>query len=228
MRRIVVAIDGPAGAGKSTIAKKVANRICYIYIDTGAMYRALTWQVLQKGISPADEKAICKLANETVISFKKEHEEDQVYVDNLNITKEIRLESVSQNVSQIASYACVRKRLVEQQRNLALQGGVIMDGRDIGTVVLPDAELKIYLTASIQKRAERRAKQLAQLHPDVVISLREITEGIRKRDKMDQNRKESPLRQAANAILVDNSEWTLEETEKHIEMLIKKVAEHVS
>mgnify|MGYP002659944539 FL=1 len=156
MRKLTVAIDGPAGAGKSSVAKVLANRVHYLYIDTGAMYRAFTWAVLEKGIDLSDEKAVRDLVDTIDIRLEPQADLCRVYVGPTEVTEAIRTQRVSSHVSAVAALAVVREKLVKLQQAMAKEGGVILDGRDIGTVVLPQADLKIFLTASIYSRARRR------------------------------------------------------------------------
>ena len=201
-----IAIDGPAGSGKSTIAKNVSMILNIEYIDTGAMYRALTWKVLENNINPKDKNRILEILKSTTIDFK----DGDVYLDDKIINDEIRLNYVSQNVSHIAIIPKVREKMVELQKDMAKYKNIIMDGRDIGTVVLTDAKYKFFLTASIEERALRRYKELNR-NEDINTTLKEIEEDIRKRDEIDSNRKTAPLRQAKDAILIDATEKGIEE-----------------
>ena len=201
-----IAIDGPASSGKSTIAKKVSKILNIEYIDTGAMYRALTWKVLDQDIKLKDEDLIIKLLENTSIDFK----DGDIYLDDNIINDEIRLNYVSQNVSYIAIISEVRKKMLELQQNMAKYKSVIMDGRDIGTVVLKNAKYKFFLTASIEERALRRYKELVE-NGNEKLSLAEIEKDIRKRDEIDSNRKIAPLKQAGNAILIDNTEKNIDQ-----------------
>jgi len=210
MKRISIAIDGPAGAGKSSVAKLVAARLHYLYIDTGAMYRAVTWAVQQRQVSLQDTASIQKLVESLHIRLEPGLSLCRVFVDNQEVTEEIRNSSVSSQVSQVAALAVVREKLVQLQREMSSRGGIILDGRDIGTVVLPDAELKIYLTASVEARAKRR--WLENTAKGDTASLAAIAENIASRDTMDSQRAISPLRQAEDAIRIDNSDIGLEET----------------
>ena len=210
MKKISIAIDGPAGAGKSSVAKLVANRLHYLYIDTGAMYRAFTWAVQDRQISIEDEKAVQNLVRTVAIRLVSAPGGCQVFVDDREVTEEIRSTAVSSFVSPVSALAVVREKLVQLQREMSARGGIILDGRDIGTVVLPDAELKIYLTASVEARAKRR--WLENTAKGDTASLAAIAENIASRDTMDSQRAISPLRQAEDAIRIDNSDIGLEET----------------
>lgn len=215
-----IAIDGPAGAGKSTIAKTVAKKLQFVYVDTGAMYRAMGLYFLRNGILPEDEKAISKAAEEIRITIAYEKGVQQVLLNGENVSGLIRTEEVSAMASAISIYMPVRLKLVELQKELAASENVIMDGRDIGTCVLPDADLKIYLTASSQVRARRRYREL--VNRDVTCSLDEIEKDIIERDYRDMNRENSPLKQADDAILLDSSAMTAQEVEEQIIALFEE------
>ena len=208
MNKIVVAIDGPAGAGKSTIAKLVAGKIGYAYIDTGAMYRSVTWKWLQSG-KAFDENFISELSQKMVIEFKPEANINRVFVDGTEVTDAIRSAEVTANVSRVAAIGPVREAMVEQQRRMGDVGGVLMDGRDIGTVVFPNAQLKVFLTATVEERAMRRYKELVVKGEKV--DLEQLKADIASRDKQDSERAISPLRQAEDAILLDTSDMSIEE-----------------
>lgn len=220
MRKLTVAIDGPAGAGKSSVAKVLANRVHYLYIDTGAMYRAFTWAVLEKGIDLSDEKAVRDLVDTIDIRLEPQADLCRVYVSSTEVTEAIRTQRVSSHVSAVAALAVVREKLVKLQQAMAQEGGVILDGRDIGTVVLPQADLKIFLTASVDSRARRRylevqAKGGSETYEDIAAS-------IAARDDMDSHRAVSPLKKADDAIVVDNSDLDLEQTADVILGLMKE------
>ncbi|KAF1679313.1 (d)CMP kinase [Veillonella sp. R32] len=216
-QRIAVAVDGPAGAGKSSISKVVAKKLGYLYIDTGAMYRAVTWAVLQKGITPTDEAAVTALLPTLTLRLEPTDEAFTVFVNGDDVTEAIRSQAVNQAVSQIASIKAVRQFLVAQQRAMATSGGVILDGRDIGSVVLPKAELKIYLTASVDARAKRRWLETKDKE---TISLEDIKASVMARDEMDTNRKESPLVCVPEAIVVNSDNLTFDETVERMIQLI--------
>ena len=216
MRKLTVAIDGPAGAGKSSVAKVLANRVHYLYIDTGAMYRAFTWAVLEKGIDLSDEKAVRDLVDTIDIRLEPQADLCRVYVGSTEVTEAIRTQRVSSHVSAVAALAVVREKLVKLQQAMAQEGGVILDGRDIGTVVLPQADLKIFLTASVDSRAlEVQAKGGSETYEDIAAS-------IAARDDMDSHRAVSPLKKADDAIVVDNSDLDLEQTADVILGLMKE------
>ena len=204
-----IAIDGPAGAGKSTIAKKLAEKLGYIYVDTGAMYRAMALYFLEQGILPSEEAAVSKAAEEVDISIAYEDGQQQVFLNKANVNGKIRREEVGNMASSVSVYPSVRRKLVALQQKLAETSDVIMDGRDIGTCVLPNAEIKIYLTASPFTRAKRRFDELKEKGQDC--DLFAIQKDIEERDYRDMNRDESPLRQAEDAVLVDSSELGINE-----------------
>ena len=209
MKRITIAIDGPAGAGKSTVAQLVAKRLCYTYIDTGAMYRGIAWKVLQEGLTVHDTAAIIKIAQDIRIKLNYIDGKTQVFVNEYDVTNLIRDPEVSSMVPEVAQFAEAREAMVNLQREMAKQGGVVMDGRDIGTHVLPNADIKIFLTASIEERAERRWREL--IGKGFTVKLEEITRDIAVRDKKDCEREISPLIQASDAILLDTTILSIEE-----------------
>lgn len=218
--KIAVAVDGPAGAGKSSISKIVAKKLGYLYIDTGAMYRSVTWAVLHNHIDVNNQKAVEALLPELDLTMEASDDSCKVFIAGQDVTDFIRTPQVNNAVSIVASYKGVRQYLVERQRLMAEAGGVILDGRDIGSVVLPNAELKIYLTASVEARAMRRyleVKGTVNEQP-----LEDIKDSVMQRDDMDKNRKESPLIQVEDAVLVDSSEMTFEETVEHILHLVQE------
>lgn len=202
-----IAIDGPAGAGKSTIARSVAEKLNFVYVDTGAMYRAMALHFLRNGIPSGDEEAISKSAGEVNVTITYENGMQQVILNGENVSGLIRTGEVSAMASAASVYMSVRKKLVELQKNLALKENVIMDGRDIGTCVLPEADLKIYLTASSLVRAKRRYEELKAKGEEC--SLNDIEKDIIERDYRDMNRENSPLKQAEDAVLVDSSSMTV-------------------
>ena len=209
-----IAIDGPAGAGKSTIAKKVAEKIGFIYVDTGAMYRAIALYFLKHQISIEDEKRVQQACQEIQISITYTNNEQQVLLNGENVTTQLRAEAVGNMASIVAANADVRVALLELQRNLARSADSLMDGRDIGTNVLPKAQLKIYLTAAVSTRAKRRHLEL--LEKGVKSRIEEVEMDIKQRDYQDMNRSVAPLRQAADAVLVDSSSLGIDEVVEHI------------
>lgn len=204
-----IAIDGPAGAGKSTIAKRLAKKLGFIYVDTGAMYRAMAYYFLRHNIDAKDEKAIAAACPNVDVTITYENGEQQVLLNGENVNGVIRNEEVGNMASSTSVYPVVRKKLVELQRQLAKSADVIMDGRDIGTCVLPDAQVKIYLTASSATRAKRRYDELTE--KGVSCDLAAIEKDIIDRDYRDMHRETSPLRQAEDAVLVDSSEMNIDE-----------------
>ena len=204
-----IAIDGPAGAGKSTIAKRLAKKLGFIYVDTGAMYRAMAYYFLQHNIDAKDENAIAAACPDVDVTITYENGEQQVLLNGENVNGVIRNEEVGNMASSTSVYPVVRKKLVELQRQLAKSADVIMDGRDIGTCVLPDAQVKIYLTASSATRAKRRFDELTE--KGASCDLAEIEKDIIDRDYRDMHRETSPLRQAEDAVLVDSSEMNIDE-----------------
>lgn len=207
MKNFNIALDGPAGAGKSTVARLVAKELGFIYVDTGSMYRAITWKVLQTGIPIADEQQIIAAAEKTDIRLKAGENGQKVFVDGTEVTDQIRSADINRHVSLVAQIPEVREMMVRKQQEMAAHKGVVMDGRDIGTKVLPGAELKVFLTASVKERAERRYQEMK----DTGISLDQLVQDIARRDKLDQERAASPLRQADDAVLLDTTGMPLDQ-----------------
>lgn len=218
-RRISVAIDGPAGAGKSSISKVVAKKLGYLYIDTGAMYRGITWALLNAGISIYDVDAVEAALSKIQLELRVEETGLSVWVNGIDVSQDIRTQYVTSHVSQVAAQKAVRTKLVEMQRHMASAGGVILDGRDIGSVVLPNAELKVYLTASVETRGHRRWLELKDSEN---ISLEEVCRTVAERDAMDMNRKESPLVCVDDAVVVETDHLSIEETVQTLVDLIRK------
>lgn len=206
--RINIAIDGPAGAGKSTVARLVANALQYIYVDTGAMYRAVTTIALERGLSSDDASEIGRLASELEIELLPGEDGQRVLVGGADVTGRLRSLEVNRNVSAVAAIESVRRKMADLQRRMADAKGVVMDGRDIGTHVLPDAELKVFLTASPRERAERRFKELGD-NPGITLDQLELD--IAERDRKDQEREFAPLLQAPDARYVDSTGRSIEE-----------------
>lgn len=215
-----VAIDGPAGSGKSTISKKIAERLNLVHIDTGAMYRAITYLALTNNIDLDDEKAYA-FVSDVKISYKNE----RIYANDIDVTGKIRDDNVTKNVSKVSSFPYVRKTLVKIQQAAAADIDVIMDGRDIGTVVLPDADLKIFLTAHVKERAKRRLKDNEGL--GVTQDIETLAKELQERDLKDSTRKESPLVVASDAIIIDTTSYTIEDTiERITNEILKKENYH--
>lgn len=219
--KLVVAIDGPAGAGKSTVARQVSREMGYIYIDTGAMYRALTLKALRQGISMEDEETLTKLAMETEIELAYQDHTQLIIMDGEDVSQEIRTPLVTQNVSLVAKVTGVRLEMVRLQRELAKGGGVVMDGRDIGSYVLPDADCKIFLTASAAERARRRAKDM--IAAGFEVDLVQLEKDIAVRDEIDSTREMAPLVKTDDAELVDTSEMSFTEVVEKIKECVSKL-----
>lgn len=215
MKKITIAIDGHSSTGKSTLAKQLAKALNYVYVDTGAMYRAVTFYAMQQGIISAtsfQKDTLIQQLNQIHLSFVFNEKLGfaEIYLNDVNVESVIRSIRVSNLVSQIAAVSEVRTKLVQQQKKYGIDKGVVMDGRDIGTVVFPDAELKIFMTASAEIRAQRRFSEL-QEKGDTTTSFNEVLKNVVERDDMDSNRADSPLMQAADALVIDNSQLTKEE-----------------
>jgi len=220
MKNNNIAIDGPAGAGKSTIAKLLAKKLNYIYIDTGAMYRAMGLYYLNNNVDITLESEINKLVDLINIEITYENSVQQIILNGENVTDKIRTEEVSQAASIVSSYKLVREKMVKLQQNLASKTNVVMDGRDIGTVVLPDAKVKVYLTASASERANRRYKELIEKGQEV--NVEDIKKDIEERDYRDTHRENSPLVKADDATLIDSSNMTIDEVVDEILKLCNK------
>ncbi|MCK9235452.1 MAG: (d)CMP kinase [Acholeplasmataceae bacterium] len=215
-----LAIDGPAGSGKSTISSQIAKKLNWIHIDTGAMYRAVTLKAIELGVDLEDEKAYQFLE-----SVKVHYQANKIYLDDRDVTEDIRSDAVTQNVSLVSSFPYVRQKLVQLQKQAALEGNIVMDGRDIGTVVIPHADVKIFLTATLEERAKRRQKENAQ--KGKTSQLEKVIKDLSVRDQKDSTRKESPLIMAEDAIIIDTSYLTIEEVvDKIIEVTRKKERNH--
>lgn len=209
LRHFVIAIDGPAASGKSTTARRVAGDLGFLHLDTGAMYRAVTLKALRVGVNPADPDLLCNIVRQTHVSLKKTDDVLTVFLDGEDVTREIRGRLVTRSVSAVSSVRCVREALVREQRRAAEDADVVAEGRDIGTVVFPDAQLKFFMVASIESRAKRR---LSELHGSgSAPSLEELKADIERRDSIDSTREESPLRKAPDAVTIDTSGLTIEE-----------------
>lgn len=219
-RKLVIAIDGPAASGKSTTARLVAERLGYIHVDTGAMYRAVTLKVLRSGIEPDNVEAIARLMDTTRVELRQGNTQPAVLLDGEDVTDLIRGPEVTRAVSAVSSLGPVRAAMVREQRYLGREGGIVLEGRDIGTVVFPDAECKFFLIAGIDARARRRMEELRM--QGVQAGLNQLKREIEERDRFDSTRPESPLRKAADAIVVDTSDRSIEE---QVELVVERVRE---
>ncbi|MFZ0038647.1 MAG: (d)CMP kinase [Candidatus Acidiferrales bacterium] len=217
MKKLIIAIDGPVGSGKSTVARRVAEMLGYVYVDTGAMYRALALKARPKGMALDSDDDLARMAADTHIDLRNENGTQRIYLDGTDVTAAIRSPEVSQAASKIAVIPGVRRVLVAEQRRVGQLGGVVMEGRDIGTIVFPDADLKIYLTASAEVRAERRWREHQQKGD--AIDLARTMEEVRDRDRRDVERENSPLKRAEDAVLVDSTAMEAEEVARLIVLL---------
>jgi len=220
VKKLVIAIDGPAASGKTTTARLVAARLGYLHIDTGAMYRAVTAKVLKLNIAVGDVRRIAQLVNETRVEMRDANGSLRVLIDGEDVTQEIRSAEVTRNVSAISSIGEVRSAMVRKQRRLAAGGGVVLEGRDIGTVVFPGADLKIFMVAGIESRARRRQQELRE--KGIIVSLDKLKKEIGERDRLDSTRAQSPLKKASDAIELDTSNMTVEE---QVDFVVKKAQE---
>lgn len=221
-KKITIAIDGPAASGKSTTAREVARRLDYIYIDSGAMYRAVTLKALQEGIFVQNFKKVGEIAEKIHITFEKHDIKTIIYMDGIDISEEIRKPLIDQNISPVAANPDVRKILVEKQQEMAKEGGVVMDGRDIGTVVFPDAELKIFMLASMDERAIRRQREMEQ--KGITIDLDKVIDDIQFRDNQDATRNHGPLKKAPDAVVIDTTSLSIEE---QVDNILKLACEKI-
>ena len=219
-RQLIIAIDGPAGSGKSTTARIVAERLGLLHIDTGAMYRAVTLKVLEAGLKLDDQDAIARLLKSTEVELRQVGTVRRVILDGKDVTDRIRDPDVTRAVSAVSRVRRVREAMVRQQRALGAVSGVVLDGRDIGTVVFPDADLKIFLVASLDKRAERRRTELLESGMDAPLGT--LKQEIERRDDLDSSREESPLRRAPDAMELDTSNLTIDE---QVELVVNKAKE---
>ena len=219
-RPLQVAIDGPAGAGKSSVAKVLARRLGCIYLDTGAMYRAVTWLAMNQQVAFDNESGMKQLLDTLQLEFKEIDGVQHLFCNGTDVTEAIRTPEISANVSAVSMIPMVREEMTSQQRKIAAGFDVLMDGRDIGTTVLPDAQYKFFLTASLEERARRRALELEQ--KGVAVDMQQLMADIALRDEKDSNREVSPLRQAEDAVLVDTSDLTFDEVVEKLFIAIKK------
>ena len=220
MRRLNIAIDGPAGAGKSTVARKVAKELSMVYIDTGAMYRALTWLAFEKKINVDEEESLFHLLKESDIRFQNEGEAILVKMNGEDVTEELRKTDITNFVSYTAKHPPIRREMVRKQQLLAAEGGIVMDGRDIGTAVLPNAEVKIFLTASVEERAKRRHEE--QLSKNMVSDFEQVKKEMAERDKIDTERDTDPLKKAEDAIEMDTTSLTVDDVVSRICQVAKE------
>ncbi|MBB5172912.1 (d)CMP kinase [Texcoconibacillus texcoconensis] len=222
-KKINIAIDGPAGAGKSTVAKKVADRLSFVYIDTGAMYRALTYLALKTNTDIHNEETLNQLLLNAEISLKNEQGEQTIYLNDEEVSDKIRSSEVTNHVSYVAKHRAVREEMLKRQQQLAQNGYTVMDGRDIGTAVLPDAKVKIFLSASVEERARRRHQENVQKGEDS--NLDTLIEEIRKRDQIDSERDVAPLVKADDAIEIDTTDRSIEQVTAEILTIVSAVPE---
>lgn len=218
MKKINIAIDGPASSGKSTVAKIIAKDLGYIYTDTGAMYRSITYLAVKHQVAFDDEAGLVDLIEKYPITFSQTTGGQAVFCDGEEVTQAIRNNEVTHNVSEVSAHEEVRRRLVAQQQKIAEAGGVVMDGRDIGTQVLPNAEVKIFLVASVDERAERRYKE--NIAKGIATDLATLKEEIKQRDYLDSHREVSPLKQAADATLIDTTGMSIQDVVAAIETIV--------
>ncbi len=220
MKQIVIAIDGPAASGKSTTAKLTAERLKYLHVDTGAMYRALTLKIIENNIDPEDEKSVYDAIRDCKIEFERKNKVTKVLLNGNDVTETIRNKEVTSAVSAISSYKRVRDLMVAQQRRMCADGGVVLEGRDIGTVVVPNADLKIFMIASIEERAKRRLNELAE--KGNTADFEDLIKDINERDTKDSNRTESPLKKADDGIILDTSNLTINQ---QVDFIVNKALE---
>ena len=215
---MIIAIDGPAGSGKSTVSKKLAERLGFKYLDSGAMYRAFTWKVINAGVDFNDKEGLCRLLNKT--NIKREYSKDgsKIFVDDINVTNEIRRPSITGNVHHVSNLEFVRKKMVELQRGFAKGENIIAEGRDMGTVVFPDADKKIYLDADIKERATRRYSEIKTFNDKS--NLNNVIEDLRQRDHRDSTREFAPLKQVDDAFYLDTTNLKIEQV---VDILIKEI-----
>ena len=218
-KKLTIAIDGPSGAGKSTVAKSLAKRLDYVYIDTGAMYRSVALKVKEKGISPEDRSALKELASSLHVTFATEGDQTHVFCDGEDITSAIRTPEISRLASFISKQKEVRKSLVQFQRKMGEEGGVVLEGRDIGTVVFPDADVKFYLDADRDERVRRRYDEMIQKGMEV--DFRETKEALVQRDHDDMHRTHSPLKRAKDALMIDSTHRSVEEVVEEMVIIVK-------
>jgi cytidylate kinase len=220
---VIVAIDGPAGAGKSTVARTVARRLGVAYLDTGAMYRALTWLARERDVAPSDADALAALARDFPIGIEPTDDGDRVHVDGRDVTREIRMPEVAADVSEVSAHPGVRDEVVAAQRALLAEGSWVSDGRDVGSVVCPHADVKIFLTATLEERARRRRADLARR--GVEVDEATILEDVRRRDHLDSTRATSPLRVAEGAVVIDSSDLEADDVADLVVQLVRDLGD---
>jgi cytidylate kinase len=220
LKKLVIAIDGPAASGKSTTSKLTAQRLGYLHIDTGAMYRAMTWKILRQEIDTADSEAISRIAKKTAIRLELHDGEQRVFLDGEDVTTKLRSQAVTKNVSAVSMLKEVRDVMVREQRRMGKDGGIVLEGRDIGTVVFPNADLKIFMVAKVEERARRRQKELQ--HQGQAVELEQLVTDIIERDQKDSQRDISPLCKAEDAIVIDTSNLTIAE---QVDSIVEKAEE---
>ncbi|MGA2193393.1 MAG: (d)CMP kinase [Nitrospirota bacterium] len=226
MKDLIVAIDGPSGAGKSTVGRMLAKALGYIYMDTGAMYRAIGWKAVSEGVELKEGPALRELCRSTEVELRQEGGELKVFVDGRDVSSLIRTPEMSMAASAVSAQPCVRERLLELQREMGKKGGVVMEGRDIGTVVFPQAGIKFYMDADVRERARRRYAEL--LARGEKVDLEKTVEAVMKRDYDDSHRDIAPLKKAEDAIVVDTSNMTAEEVVQFMKERVEKAAGHRS
>jgi len=222
-KKLTIAIDGPSGAGKSTVAKSLAKRLGYVYIDTGAMYRSVALRAKEKGISPEDKLALSQLASSLRITFVTDGEQTHVLCDGKDVTEAIRTPEISRLASTISKQKELREVLVQMQREMGREGGVILEGRDIGTVVFPDAEVKFYLDAVGEERVKRRYHEM--IEKGMKVDFKETQEELMQRDHHDMHRDHSPLKKAEDAMFIDTTHWSVKEVVAKMVRIIKEKIE---
>jgi len=222
-RNLVIAIDGPAASGKTTTARLVAEKLGYLHVDTGAMYRAVTLKVLRSGLSPADAAGIARLLEATHVALRRDGPAIRVVLDGEDVTAAVRTPDVTRAVSTVSRHRIVRGAMVREQRAMGAAGGIVLEGRDIGTVVFPDADVKFFMTAGIEARARRRRDELRARGEAADIA--QLVEEIRERDRLDSTREESPLRRAEDAIEIDTSDMTIDDQVRVVVDRVRSVLE---
>ncbi|MEE8190818.1 MAG: (d)CMP kinase [Candidatus Scalindua sediminis] len=215
---MIIAIDGPAGSGKSTVSKKLAERLGFKYLDSGAMYRAFTWKVINAGVDFNDKEGLCRLLNKTSIKIEYSKDGSKIFVDDINVTNEIRHPSITGNVHHVSNLEFVRKKMVELQRGFAKGENIVAEGRDMGTVVFPDTDKKIYLDADIKERATRRYSEIKTFNDKS--NLNNVIEDLRQRDHRDSTREFAPLKQVDDAFYLDTTNLKIEQV---VDILIKEI-----